>query len=256
MKNYPKHEIKRVKCCFVLGTTVLTLSFTGHKALADKIIPAHPDAVGGGNPLQGLGRPDDPLPSRVEEHLKSLKKKLVPDSTTTDKPDIAKQSKSHPPEESAIKSNTNSKGLKLLKKKGLEGSSPEKDDLVNVLKSNPGYHAETDTSSAQNQRAFVPAVLNSTNEQNSPHRKALRLIQSRKYAQAQTILEDLKLENPGDLKARYLLAIIHVLQGQNKQAQNEYQYIINHTSDLELKRKAETGLKNISKAYSTKYKTK
>ncbi len=33
--------------------------------LAQSILPARPEAIGGGNPFEGLGRPDDPNPSRV-----------------------------------------------------------------------------------------------------------------------------------------------------------------------------------------------
>ncbi|MBX9939050.1 MAG: hypothetical protein K2Y32_07330 [Candidatus Obscuribacterales bacterium] len=38
-------------------------------ASGQDIIPAHPDAPGGGNPFQGLGRPDDPAPSRIQDYL-------------------------------------------------------------------------------------------------------------------------------------------------------------------------------------------
>lgn len=36
-------------------------------ASGQSILPAHPDSKGGGNPLQGLGRPDDPYPSRYAD---------------------------------------------------------------------------------------------------------------------------------------------------------------------------------------------
>ena len=35
------------------------------QANAQSILPARPEAVNGGNPFEGLGRPDDPNPSRV-----------------------------------------------------------------------------------------------------------------------------------------------------------------------------------------------
>ena len=49
---------------------LLAASFGGITAASGQdIIPAHPDAPGGGNPFQGLGRPDDPAPSRVQDYL-------------------------------------------------------------------------------------------------------------------------------------------------------------------------------------------
>lgn len=48
----------------------LAASFGGITAASGQdIIPAHPDAPGGGNPFQGLGRPDDPAPSRIQDYL-------------------------------------------------------------------------------------------------------------------------------------------------------------------------------------------
>lgn len=35
--------------------------------LAQSILPPRPEAIGGGNPFEGLGRPDDPNPSRIDE---------------------------------------------------------------------------------------------------------------------------------------------------------------------------------------------
>jgi len=55
-------------------------------AFAQSIIPPADDAVGGGNPLQGLGRPDDPGPSRVEDYLNSLKSSILENGDSESKP--------------------------------------------------------------------------------------------------------------------------------------------------------------------------
>ena len=79
-----------------------------------QIIPPHPDAIGGGNPFQGLGRPDDPGKSRVEDFLESLS----PGKTTATKsPDNKKPSKGDTKSNTRDKEEDKTKDKEKRKKK-------------------------------------------------------------------------------------------------------------------------------------------
>lgn len=50
-----------------LAILFFLLQGTANQAQGQAILPPDPSAVGGGNPLQGLGRPDDPSPARYSQ---------------------------------------------------------------------------------------------------------------------------------------------------------------------------------------------
>lgn len=57
-----KHRILRV-----FGSLILMALLPAGGTRAQSILPPAPDAIGGGNPLQGLGRPDDTSPPRYNQ---------------------------------------------------------------------------------------------------------------------------------------------------------------------------------------------
>ena len=62
------------------GTVSAHDSISSSLIVAQSILPPAPDAVGGGNPFQGLGRTDDPSPSRIPDSSSSQS----PSSTADD----------------------------------------------------------------------------------------------------------------------------------------------------------------------------
>lgn len=52
-----------------LSVALIASTLSGFAAFAQSILPPAPDAKGGGNPLQGLGRKDDPSPPRYDDYL-------------------------------------------------------------------------------------------------------------------------------------------------------------------------------------------
>lgn len=54
---------------YALSVALIASTISGFAALAQSILPPAPDAKGGGNPLQGLGRKDDPSPPRYDDYL-------------------------------------------------------------------------------------------------------------------------------------------------------------------------------------------
>ena len=54
---------------YALSVALVLSIMSGFAAIAQSILPPAPDAKGGGNPLQGLGRKDDPSPPRYDDYL-------------------------------------------------------------------------------------------------------------------------------------------------------------------------------------------
>ncbi|MBI1269577.1 hypothetical protein GC174_04005 [bacterium] len=203
-------------------------------ACAQSIIPPADDAVGGGNPLQGLGRPDDPGPSRVEDYLNSLKSTILDTEDGGAKPIDAQSD-----QQSGAASDTNNTTDSALPT--TEGE--QKPDTL------PPIPADDDQTKkyAESNLLPPPPPTESTTERtaekaDTPHRRALTMIQKRNYQEAVVLLNREKDLAPGDLKLRYLLAVAYVLQGKESLASTEYRYIITNSRDERLKELARTGL--------------
>jgi len=88
----------------------------------------------------------------------------------------------------------------------------------------------------------VPLVSKS---ENTPERKALELINKKKYAIAESKLQDLISESPDNCHARYLLGVSLVMQRKYDEARNEYSYVIEHSTDEKLIDLATQGLQKL-----------
>ena len=82
-------------------------------------------------------------------------------------------------------------------------------------------------------------------DSNTPHRKALVLIQNKSYGEARSLLEKEKSDYPGDTRLRYLLAVVYVLTNEVERAKAEYRFVIEKTADQKLKELANMGLKKL-----------
>lgn len=192
-----------------------------------QIIPAHPNAAGGGNPFQGLGRPDEKHPSRVEDFLESKEKrspgaKVPPTKGTTN--GVTTEGKKEASNEKTGTGSTSS--TKSAKNKSEPDSSKEKESRNSIIPPPP-------------QQITTPLTL-------TPHRKALNLIHKRSFAAAQTLLDDIIIAKPRDFRARYLRAYVFVMTKNNKAAINEYDEIIKGSKDTSLIKLAKEGLKKLN----------
>jgi len=61
------HGKRELRAALIL--TLLLANGLNSDVSAQSILPPHPEAKGGGNPLQGLGRKDDPYPARYDDFL-------------------------------------------------------------------------------------------------------------------------------------------------------------------------------------------
>lgn len=87
---------------------------------------------------------------------------------------------------------------------------------------------------------FAVPIVSKSND--TPERKALDLITNKKYATAESKLQDLISKNPDNCHARYLLAVALVWQRKYDDAKKEYSYVIEHSTDEKLIDLATQGL--------------
>lgn len=227
----------RVALRFTLGVGMLFALAEASEskwACAQSIIPPADDAVGGGNPLQGLGRPDDPGPSRVEDYLNTLKSTILENGDGSAKP-IDTQSDQQSGETAGLGNATDSALPKT--------DNAQKPDTLPLI---PADDDQTEKSAESNLLPPPPSteapVEGTAERPDTPHRRALTMIQKRNYPEAVVLLNREKDLAPGDLKLRYLLAVAYVLQGKESLASAEYRYIITNSTDERLKELARTGL--------------
>lgn len=168
-------------------------------ALAQSILPARPEAPGGGNPLEGLGRPDDPNPSRA----------ITPEA------DIANDG-ALPPEPGTTNSIT-----KLLR---------QQRDKTPRLVPPPSPVVMEGISSADDKNPMKQAILH---------------IGRKEYEKAQAELTAIIKDDPENLKAVYLEAVVFVYRRKYFEAEKSYKKVLELSSDEDLKKMAELGLKKL-----------
>ncbi|MDQ5963886.1 MAG: hypothetical protein QG625_40 [Cyanobacteriota bacterium erpe_2018_sw_39hr_WHONDRS-SW48-000098_B_bin.30] len=66
-KDHIKAKVSALSTALLLMACLLPPFALAQNSLAQSILPPRPEAIGGGNPFEGLGRPDDPNPSRIDE---------------------------------------------------------------------------------------------------------------------------------------------------------------------------------------------
>jgi Flp pilus assembly protein TadD len=258
------------------------VAFLVAPACAQSIIPAHPDAKGGGNPLQGLGRKDDPYPARYQDYL--------PKNETTREVSEGSQTPAPTEESEAGKSETTranegnadvevpTGSSKEEVKKNIEesrleepllqdgaaatrsSSESQKKDVAPDNKNKPSpvqvtdrirealaKHAYKSQNKPGHKQQFVPPPpLNATNT-STPERQALSMIDRGDYEAAEERLRELVSTDPLNLHARYLLAVALVHRKKYDEARLNYRLILQKAQDQKLIDMAEQGLRKLER---------
>ncbi len=168
-------------------------------ASAQSILPARPEAPGGGNPFEGLGRKDDPNPSRVT----SGESDTTNDGALPPEPDASGSGRITP------------KKLKINKLNLTPPPSP-----------------------------VIPEGFSSADDKN-PMKLAILHIGRKEYEPAHAMLIAIIKDDPQNLKAIYLEAVVLVHLKKYADAEKSYKKILERSSDDDLKKMAELGLKKL-----------
>jgi len=172
-------------------------------AWAQSILPARPEAPGGGNPLEGLGRSDDPNPSRA----------------TGTENDTANDT-IMPPVPSSLNGT-----------KGGDSALPQKRKFNSTHLIPPPS----------------PVVMEgfSSADDKNPMKQAILHIGRKEYEKAQGALTAIINDDPENLKAIYLEAVVLVHRKKYLEAEKSYKKVLALSSDEDLKKMAELGLKKL-----------
>ncbi len=218
------------------------------QANAQSILPPRPEAVNGGNPFEGLGRPDDPNPSRVGD---------FPDLNTTpaSAADAAPQDPNLSPNLSPNASpdpNSNpaagigdtpgaaealQKAQQLAKEEGTAGTP----DADATAQKNSLLDQDTANKAAgKNEASFFTVVPD------SPIRTTLVDIREGRYEAALKQLKTMYERNPSAIELQYLMAVSSVMLRRNPEAIEHYRRVLDdRLAPLRLKQLAQKGLDKI-----------
>jgi len=177
-----------------------------------QIMPADPGAAGGGNPLEGLGRSDDPNPARFPQ---------TPDATAPTDTGTA---------QGVIDPNT----PPIL-------PPQETTDTSQLIPTDKPDGQDSQPAAAQ-PREFRPVK-----EANTPLRKALAQMILGNYEQSLTLINAMLEKNNKDAQAHYLKAVVLVLTRHFQEARGEYESTLKLSkANSPLAQRAELGLKKLS----------
>lgn len=228
MKNRPKLANALVP---VLG---LLLAWPGTAVLAQSIIPARPEAIGGGNPLEGLGRPDDPNPSRREE----FEGKDAGASGNTSKDQSTDNGLVNP----------NAAGAPPAQ----EGTADqEAAATASAIGTNPSTRAPSEPNKEAKTKAHSLFDKTETDrDQNTPvsampepmAKIAITALRQGKYEEAVKNLESLSRIHPQAPEIDYLMGIALTMTCRFPQAIEHYKKVVDSSAPKELKDLARAGL--------------
>lgn len=183
-----------------------------------RIIPAAPDAVGGGNPLQGLGRNDENSPSRRSQFESVTGGTSAPIAGSTN-PNVPPDLPSAPLDPIQLQREREEKEKQQLDAKKAEDSEREKEKLRNT-----------------------PSAVVDT-----PLKKALLQINMHNYPESLIQLDDIIAAQPRNAEAHYLKAVVFVLTRKYDDAATEYQLVLKSDPTPALSSKARTGLMKLAR---------
>ncbi|MDP3509500.1 MAG: tetratricopeptide repeat protein [Candidatus Melainabacteria bacterium] len=234
---------------FSMSLSVLVL--TTHPAQAQSILPPRPDAIGGGNPFEGLGRPDDPNSSRMGD---------FPELNTSASSSAPGSADAAPQDPNTNPTNTSDgigdtpgaaeallKAQQLAKEEGNAGTAGTADTTntadPNADPQKPGLlgRDSTDKSAAnRNEASFFTVVAD------SPIRTTLVDIREGRYEAALNQLKTMYERNPAAIELQYLMAVSAVMLRRNPEAIEHYRRVLDdRLAPLRLKQLAQKGLDKI-----------
>ncbi len=184
-----------------------------------RILPPPTDAVGGGNPLQGLGRTDDSTPSRRSQFESS--------DPSTSTPPAGSFNPNIPPN---LLPEPSTDPIQLQREK------EEKEKELEAQKKEEAKEKEKEGA------AKSPSTVIDT-----PLKKALLALHLRNYEQSMAELDSIVETNPKNAEAHYLKAVILVLTRKYEAAAEEYRLVLKSAPSPTLSRRAKIGLSKLSR---------
>ncbi len=218
------------------------------QANAQSILPPRPDAIDGGNPLEGLGRPDDPNPSRVGDfpELNTTQAASAADAAPPDpnlSPNLSPDPNSAPAAgigDTPGAAEALQKAQQLAKEEGTGGTTGTTDPDV---AQKPGLLDPETTNrpaASKNEASFFTVVAD------SPIRTTLVDIREGRYEAALKQLKTLYERNPSAIELQYLMAVSSVMLRRNPEAIEHYRRVLDdRLAPLRLKQLAQKGLDKI-----------
>lgn len=214
------------------------------QANAQSILPPRPDAIDGGNPLEGLGRPDDPNPSRVGDfpELNTTQPASAADAAPPD-PNLSPNPNSAPAAgigDTPGAAEALQKAQQLAKEEGTAGTAGAADPDV---AQKPGLLDPETTNrpaASKNEASFFTVVPD------SPIRTTLVDIREGRYEAALKQLKTMYERNPSAIELQYLMAVSSVMLRRNPEAIEHYRRVLDdRLAPLRLKQLAQKGLDKI-----------
>lgn len=187
------------------------------------ILPPREDAIGGGNPFEGLGRPDDPNPSRAEKYQTQ-----TPAAETETAPAASPESSSHNPEREAVAGE---------KPAATAGAKPAETGAK------PPPPGEKKKDQSRWKLLSQPKTLASIPD--PMVKEALREMQQGRYQDAIKHLEGLSRLYPNAPELDYLMGIACVMSLRFDEARKHYEKVLQSQSPPELHDLARKGLNKL-----------
>ncbi|MBP9089680.1 hypothetical protein KBI23_01540 [bacterium] len=210
-----------------------------------RILPPRQDAIGGGNPFEGLGRPDDPNSSRVGD---------FPELNTSASASAPSSADAAPQDPNSNQPNTSDgigdtpgaaeallKSQQLAKEEGTANTANAADPNADPQK--PGILDPDSTNKPEankNEASFFTVVAD------SPIRTTLVDIREGRYEAALKQLKTMYERNPAAIELQYLMAVSAVMLRRNPEAVEHYRRVLDdRLAPLRLKQLAQKGLDKI-----------
>lgn len=214
---------------FVTETSVSAqYSYLGANTNPDdaKIIPPAPDAIGGGNPFQGLGRSDEPAPSRRSQ-FESDPSGSSNSPSGSSNPPAGSVNPNVPPD---LPPAPTTDPIELQREK------EEKEKELEAQKKAEEKEREKENHS----KSSIVAA-------DTPLKKAMLEMHLRNYDQSLSQLNEIIATTPKSAEAHYLKAVIYVLTRKYEAAATEYHLVLKNDPSPTLSRKARAGLVKLAR---------
>ncbi|MBK9145919.1 MAG: hypothetical protein IPM23_25895 [Candidatus Melainabacteria bacterium] len=229
----------------IYSLVTVTVAGIPTPASAQSILPPAPDAIGGGNPLQGLGRPDDPGPSRMDQF-----KPPGTIDTSGEGSDTASNTTS-----STASGTTPGEAPNTVQIQGNQNQGQQNQAAGAPNAESPGSLPPEPDASARFPGQIpgqIPGQPDQLQQAQPPGRpdtplgRALSLIDRKKFATAAESLQEIIRKEPDNPVAHYLMAVTQVYLRNNEEARIQYRWVIEHSPDEKIKELARRGLAKLS----------
>ncbi|CAN5427933.1 hypothetical protein BH10CYA1_BH10CYA1_59570 [soil metagenome] len=223
-----QRAVTKIQAVLVVSLVVVSLSALSARAQDSnsgsnpssneaKIIPPAPDAIGGGNPFQGLGRPDEPAASRRSQ--------FETDPSGSSNPSAGSVNPNLPPD---LPPAPTTDPIELQR---------EKEEKEKELEAQKKAEEKEKRGEAKSQASAA----------DTPLKKAMLEMHLRNYDQSLSQLDDIIATNPKSAEAHYLKAVIYVLTRKYDAAASEYNVVLKNDPSPTLSRKARAGLTKLAR---------